>query len=67
MKWQCEFTKELKENLVMRNFIDQLNLQAPLDPREAFYGGRTNAAVLYREVADDEQIKYYDINRLLDS
>ena len=33
----------------------------PLNPREAFFGGRTNAIKLYHKVQNDEQIHYSDM------
>ena len=36
----------------------------PLDPRDAFFGGRTNAYQLYRHVEGDERILYYDFKSL---
>ena len=63
VKWECEFRKEIEDNAVLQTFIANLNVENPLDPREAFFGGRTNAAVLFYECGDDEQIKYADINR----
>ena len=35
-----------------------------LDPRDAFYGGRTNASRLFYECENDEQIKYVDFTSL---
>jgi hypothetical protein len=31
-----------------------------IEPRDAFYGGRTNAAKLYHEISDNEKIYYMD-------
>lgn len=33
----------------------------PLEPRDAFYGGRTNAHILYRESDEETKIHYFDI------
>ena len=35
-------------------------MQDPLDPRDAFYGSRTNAIKLYHRVRDEEEIRYDD-------
>ena len=56
-KWGCEFKKELKQNEEMEQIIEDHELVDPLEPRDAFYGGRTNAAKLYHECQDDEKIK----------
>jgi len=36
----------------------------PLEPREAFYGGRTGAATLYAKAEEGEDIKYSDVTSL---
>ena len=39
----------MKEDEDLKRYIDEHELVDPLQPREAFYGGRTNAAKLYHE------------------
>ena len=56
-KWQCELEKELKEDEEMKQFFDEYEIVDPLQPREAFYGGRTNATKLFHECQGDEKIK----------
>ena len=56
-KWQCELEKELKEDEEMKQFFDEYEIVDPLQPRDAFYGGRTNAAKLFHECQGDEKIK----------
>ena len=56
-KWGCEFKKELKQDGEMKQFMEDHKLVDSLEPRDAFYGGRTNAAKLYHECQDDEKIK----------
>ena len=43
-----------------------LSAYYPFKPRDAFFGGRTEAIGLYREVAPEkgEQLKYVDFNSL---
>ena len=55
-KWGCEFKKELEQN-EMGQFMEDHEFVDPLEPRDAFYGGRTNAAKLYHACQDDEKIK----------
>ena len=62
--WESDFDKEYRENLDMRVFIDQLNIISLIEPREAFYGGRTEAFTLYKEASNDEDINYYDVTSL---
>ena len=57
-KWGCEFKKELKQHEEMKQFMeDHDELVDPLQPRDAFFGGRTNAAKLLHECQGDEKIK----------
>ena len=37
------------------------NIVTPLNPREAFFGGRTNAIKLYHKAENDEEIHYSDM------
>ncbi|VDI57155.1 Hypothetical predicted protein [Mytilus galloprovincialis] len=43
---------------------NSVNYVTPLEPRNAFSGGRTEAFKLYHEAKDGEQIKYYDVTSL---
>ena len=56
-KWECELTKERKEDEEMKQFFEEHELVDPLQPRDAFYGGRTNAAKLFHQCQDNEKIK----------
>ena len=56
-KWGCELEKELEDDEEMKQFFDQHKIVDPLQPRDAFYGGRTNAAKLLHMCQDDEKIK----------
>lgn len=47
-KWECDFDQEMAENPELSEFLSKNNLLKikPLDPRDAFYGGRTgNTAI----------------------
>ena len=56
-KWECELEKELKEDEEMKQFFDQYEIIDPLQPRDAFYGGRTNATKLFHECQGNQKIK----------
>lgn len=62
--WECEWDEMLKSNTEIKNFVDKCDIKPPLNPREAFYGGRTNALKLYYKIKDNEQIKYIDFTSL---
>ncbi|XP_046399322.1 uncharacterized protein LOC124165837 [Ischnura elegans] len=63
--WECKFRREMeKENETYQELLKSPILKkAPLNPRDAFFGGRTNAVKLYKKVDDsvDEEIRYYDV------
>ena len=50
----------------MSEFVDSLEFIDPLEPGDAFCGGRTNAVKLYHliDVDSDEKMKYYDFTSL---
>lgn len=50
-KWEHEIRDELKIDKQMSIFFKNIKVMEPMDPREAFYGGRTNATVLHYEVS----------------
>ena len=56
-KWGCELEKELEDDEEMKQFFDQNKIIDPLQPRNAFYGGRTNAAKLAHKCQGNEKIK----------
>ena len=56
-KWGCELKKDLEEDEELKQFFDQYEIIDPLQPRDAFYGGRTNATKLFHECQGDEKIK----------
>ena len=58
-KWECELYKEMEQDEEMKRYFEEYEIVDPLQPRDAFYGGRTNAAKLFHECQDDEEIRYY--------
>ena len=56
-KWGCELKKELEEDEEMNQFFEQNKIIDPLQPRDAFYGGRTNATKLFHECQGNQRIK----------
>ncbi|XP_046428514.1 uncharacterized protein LOC124183710 [Neodiprion fabricii] len=72
-QWECEFDRSLRENEEMREYVATHPLIAgtatseALNPRDAFYGGRTGNASRYYEVKTDatgnayEEIRYVDV------
>ena len=42
--WECDLMKEMERDEDMKRYFEEHELVEPLQPRDAFYGGRTNAA-----------------------
>lgn len=61
--WEHEWLKMLQRDPDVKDFVDGLDIQNRLDPRESFFGGRTNAAKLHYEIEKGENIKYVDFTR----
>ena len=62
--WECQFRQDMAENVALADMYDKYKPFQPLQPREAFFGGRTNATKLYHECNDDENIRYVDFTSL---
>jgi len=62
--WECDFKKLLESRPAMTEHIQSLEIVPPLEPRDAFYGGRTEAFKMYAEATDETQIKYFDVTSL---
>ena len=66
VKWECEWDHEVKEDADLATFLETLEIVDPSNPREAFFGGRTNDTALYCKADESggEQIKYADVTTL---
>ncbi|XP_060550634.1 uncharacterized protein LOC117657823 [Pantherophis guttatus] len=62
--WEHEWNDMLKNNEGLKHFLVDSNFPTPLNPRDAFFGGRTNATCLYYKPKQGEQILYYDFTSL---
>ena len=62
--WECEWDRNVKENTELKDFCSNTDVIPALKPRDALFGGRTNAAKLYHKCGDGEKIKYYDVTSL---
>ena len=61
--WECDIKRELEQNEDMKSYFDNYDLTDPLEPRDALFGGRTNAAKLFHECEEDEKIRYVMMTR----
>lgn len=57
--WECDWKREKNKQKLRSN--TELFKRLPLNPREAYYGGRTNAVSLYKKCTGAEKIRYIDI------
>ncbi|PFX12657.1 putative DNA polymerase [Stylophora pistillata] len=59
----CQWEQKKKSDPVLRGFTQTLQITSPLQPREAFFGGRTGARTLYHHIdsTQGEQIRYRDV------
>ena len=55
--WECDLVKEMEHDEDVRRYFEEYEIVDPLQPRDAFYGGRTNAAKLLYECQGDEEIR----------
>ena len=61
--WQCQWEQQKKTNPDLRAFTQSLQITTPLQPRKAFFCGRTGATTLYHRIdsTQGEQIRYVDV------
>ena len=62
--WEHEFREIYQNDPELRHYLQNLDITDRLDPRESFFGGRTNASQLYYRAKETEQIKYVDFTSL---
>ena len=62
-EWSCEFAEERKKPKV-RDFLNTINIQDPINLRDCYFGGRTNALVLHKKFPEGEKGKYVDFTSL---
>ena len=58
--WTCDIEHQLAVDPEMKEFFDNFEVSKPLEPRQAFFGGRTNATHLFYNAKQDEKIRYVD-------
>lgn len=51
--WEHQFYFQLEKNAALQQFVSTLDLQDRLDPRDSFFGGRTNAIKLHYKASED--------------
>ncbi len=62
--WECEWAKMKQTDPSVMEFMSTYSAPERLKPREALFGGRTNAYKLYHKTTDGEKISYVDFTSL---
>ena len=62
--WEHQWDNQVETNEVVKRFLSSFDLVPPLQPRDAFYGGRTGAVSLHAKAGEGEEIRYCDITSL---
>ena len=62
--WEHEWDQQVQTNEEVKNFLASFDLVKPLEPRDAFFGGRTGAVSLHAVAGEEEEIRYCDITSL---
>jgi hypothetical protein len=62
--WECEWDRNVKENVDLKEFCSNTDVIPSLKPRDALFGGRTNAAKLYHNCGDGEKNKFNGVTSL---
>ena len=62
--WEHDWDKLCQHDPAVKQFVTTLQLVEPLQPRHAFFGGRTGAVALHAKAEDGEEIRYIDVTSL---
>ena len=62
--WDCDWDRLVDNEPAVSQFLASFDLVAPLEPREAFFGGRTGAVALHAVAGEGEEIRYVDVTSL---
>lgn len=65
--WVCEWADAKNNDPAVITFMQTYSATKRLNPRDALFGGRTNALKLHHKTEDDETIKYVDFVSLYPS
>ena len=65
--WECDYMAQRTTNATLSTFLQTYQTVPPLDPRDAFFGGRTEAITLYATAEEGERISYIDFCSLYPS
>lgn len=63
-EWECRFKYKLASNANLQAMVKELRWIAPLNPREALFGGRNGLSCTYYKADQDEFVDYIDYTYL---
>ncbi|CAH3188131.1 unnamed protein product [Porites lobata] len=64
VEWECNFKQKLAADPELQDMIKDVEWTAPLNPKEALFGGRTGLSCCYHKKVPDERIDYVDYTSL---
>ena len=59
--WEHEFNGRLMCTPLDKEYVENLDIQPRLEPRDAFMGGRTECFKLYKDAEQGMKIRYLDV------
>ena len=62
-KWSCDFMNDKKNEHVLC-YLKSVQIQEPINIRDCYFGGRTNALVLHKKFENGEKGHYVDFTSL---
>ena len=62
--WECDWDKIVKTESQVKEFVNSFKIIDPIYPRDALFGGRTNAVKLHYKCKVNEKIFYSDFTSL---
>ena len=64
VQWECQWQQQIDSTPSLQSFLSSLTSTPPLQPRDAFFGGRNGAVALHHQAGPGERILYVDVTSL---
>ena len=64
VEWECIFKQKLANDPVLQDMVKKLEWSAPLNPKDALFGGRTGLSCCYHKSVPRKRIDYIDYTSL---
>ncbi len=61
--WSCDFNRLVANTIGLKEKLAAMDVVDPLDARDAFFGGRTNAIKLHHKCENGDRLQYIDVCR----